>query len=602
MAALDPVAFLRATSPFDALPENAFETAAKALEIAFFPKGSLVLKRGGEPGHHLYVIRKGAVRLERDGQTLQLLEEGEIFGFTSLITGRATLDVLVEEDLLAYRLPREVFQALLAHAPFAGHFATGLGERLRNSLERGQAAPFQANLSVLVGSLVRRAPVRVSASATVGDAARAMREHDVSSALVDTEPPGIVTDSDFRSRVLAAGLGPETPVTRIYTSPLRTVPEATPIYEAWQTVLGGGIHHLPVTRDGEIVGVLTSTDLLKQTATGPVAVLKRVEGLGDRESLPGYASKVAEMASALLAGGLECIVIAGFVARLNDTLLVRILRWAEADLGPPPVPYAWIVFGSEGRKEQTLLTDQDNALVYGEDTPEAREYFAKLAEKTIADLVAAGFPRCPGGYMATTWRGPLDEWVERFRDWVDKPTPKALLGASIFFDFRRVHGTLSLDRLEEVVQRARKARVFLSAMAKAALDYQPPTGLLLRLRGESSRVDLKANAISPIVFLARCYGLEVGARTCNTLERLQATVDAGLLGQDEYATLSEAYRFLLRVRLREQLRMLSEGKPATNVIALSDISSIERSRLRDTFRAIEVWQGRGAYHYRTDYF
>jgi len=602
MAALDPVAFLRATSPFDTLSEAAFETAAASLEIAFFPKGSVILKRGGEPSRHLYVIRKGAVRLERDGQTLQLLEEGEIFGFTSLITGKATLDVFVEEDLLAYRLPREVFQALQAYATFAGHFATGLGERLKNSLERGQVVPFQANLSVPVGSLVHRAPVRVAASATVGEAARVMREGDVSSALVDTDPPGIVTDSDFRCRVLAAGLGPNTPVTQVYTAPLRAVPEATPIYEAWQTVLDGGIHHLPVTRGGEIVGVLTSTDLLKQTATGPVAVLKRVERLGDRESLPGYAAKVAEMASALLGGGLECMVISGFVARLNDTLLVRILRWAEAELGPPPVPYAWIVFGSEGRKEQTLLTDQDNALVYGEETPGARDYFAKLAEKAVGDLVAAGFPRCPGGYMATRWHGPLDEWVERFRGWIDKPTPKALLEASIFFDFRRVHGTLPLDRLEEVVQRSSKARVFLSAMAKAALNYKPPTGLVLRLRGESSGVDLKANAISPIVFLARCYGLEVGARTCNTLERLQATVDAGLLGQDEYATLAEAYRFLLRVRLREQLRMLSEGKPATNVIALSDVSSIERSRLKDTFRAIEVWQDRAAYHYRTDYF
>jgi CBS domain-containing protein len=602
MAALDPVAFLRATPPFDALSEGAFETAAKALEIAFFPKGSVILKRGGEPSRHLYVIRKGAVRLERDGQTLQLLEEGEIFGFTSLITGKATLDVSVEEDLLAYRLPREVFQALLAHAPFAGHFATGLGERLKNSLERSQAAPFQANLSVPVGSLIHRSLVRVAASATVGEAARVMREQGVSSALVDTDPPGIVTDSDFRCRVLAAGLGPGTPVTQVYTAPLRAVPETMPIYEAWQTVLEGGIHHLPVTRGGEIVGVLTSNDLLKQTATGPVSVLKRVERLADRDSLPGYAAQVAEMTSALLAGGLECIVIAGFVARLNDTLLARILHWAESDLGPPPVPYAWIVFGSEGRMEQTLLTDQDNAIVYGEDAPEAREYFAKLAEKAIADLVAAGFPRCTGGYMATGWQGPLDEWLERFQGWVDNPTPKALLEASIFFDFRRVHGALALDRLEEVMQRCRKERVFLSAMAKAALNYKPPTGLLLRLRGESSRVDLKANAISPIVFLARCYGLEVGARTRNTLERLQATVDEGLLGPDEYATLSEAYRFLLRVRLREQLRMLSGGNPANNVIALSDLSSIERSRLKDTFRAIEVWQERAAYHYRTDYF
>src|SRR5512146_1635300 len=143
MASLDPIAFVRGTPPFDALPAVAFEDAARALEIVFQPAGTRLLSQGGKPSEHLYLIRKGAVRLERDGQTLQVLEEGEIFGFTSLISGKASLDVIVEEDLLAYRIPRREFQALLAHAPFAGHFASGLAERLRVSLERSQVASFQ---------------------------------------------------------------------------------------------------------------------------------------------------------------------------------------------------------------------------------------------------------------------------------------------------------------------------------------------------------------------------------------------------------------------------------------------------------------------------
>jgi CBS domain-containing protein len=602
VASLDPIGFVRMTPPFDSLPPSEFDAAAKALEIVFFPAGTRLLTRGGKPSEHLYLIRKGAVRLERDSQTLQVLEEGEIFGFTSLISGKASLDVSVEEDLLAYRLPRPQFEALLAHAPFAGHFASGLAERLRNSLERSQVVSFQPDLAVPVSALLRGPAIRVSREATVGEAARIMADESISSVLVDSDPPGIVTDRDFRRRVLAAGKGPQTPVLEVASSPLKTVVAECPVYEAWRILLDAGVHHLPVTRNGAIVGVLSATDLLKTTAAGPLAVMRRVERLGDRSALPGYATKVAEMASVLFNGGLEPTVIGGFVARLNDTLIGRILRWAEADLGPPPTPYAWVVFGSEGRMEQMVLTDQDNALVYGEDSEAARSYFAALAEKAIEDLQSAGFPRCPGGYMATRWRGSLEDWEGRFRRWLDGPTPQALLEASIFFDFRRVHGHLDLEPLRAVVSRARGARTFLSAMAKSALTFRVPSGLGLRLRSESSRFDMKLKGISPIVFLARVYGLEAGARTSNTLDRLGAAVEAGLIARDTRETLSETYRFLLRIRLRAQLQMISEGKPPSNALSLSDLSSMERSRLRDAFRAIEVWHERAGYHYRTDLF
>jgi CBS domain-containing protein len=602
MVSLDPIGFVRETPPFDSLPPAAFEEAAKAVEIVFFPAGTRLLSRGGAPAEHLYVIRKGAVRLERDAQTLQVLEEGEIFGFTSLISGKATLDVQVDEDLLAYRLPKTQFAALLAHASFAGHFASGLAERLRNSLERSQVVSFQPDLAVPVASLVRGPPIRVAAGATVGEAARLMADHSISSVLVDSAPPGILTDRDFRRRVLAAGKGPETPVLEVASSPLKSVVAECPVYEAWRILIEAGVHHLPITRNGEIVGVLSATDLLKTTAAGPLAVMKRVERLGDRSALPGYATKVAEMGSVLFNGGLEPTVIGGFVARLNDTLVTRILRWAEAELGPPPTPYAWLVFGSEGRMEQMVLTDQDNALVFEEDSPEARVYFAAFAERVIADLQAAGFPRCPGGYMATQWQGPLGEWEGRFARWLDQPTPQALLEASIFFDFRSVYGHLDVSRLRAVVARASGARTFLSAMAKSALTFPVPSGIGLRLRSESSKFDVKLKGISPLVFLARVYGLESAARTSNTLDRLRAAVEAGLIAQDTCDTLSEAYRFLLRIRLREQLSTISLGKTPSNMLSLSDLSSIERSRLRDTFRAIEVWHGRAAYHFRTDLF
>jgi CBS domain-containing protein len=595
---VDPVAFLRATPPFDALPEPLVADAAAHLERCAFPAGTWLARAGGEPLHHLFLIRHGSVRLERHGQTVQVLEDGETFGFTSLITGAASLDVVVEEDLEAWRLPGEVFQRLLAHPAFAGHFAAGLGQRLRSSLDQSPVAAFQPDLSVAVGDLLRGAAAWVEPDATVVEAARLMRDRSISSVLVRSEPPAILTDRDLRNRVVAEALGRDARVATVASGPLRMVPAETPVYEAWVTLLDAGLHHLPVTRGGEIAGVVTSTDLMRFSSHGPMALLRRVERLASRESLPGYATQVAEMTAALLSARLDPLVIAQLVARLNDALVRTLLRWAEAEAGPAPAPFAWMALGSEGRMEQTLITDQDNALVYGDEGEGRREWFQALAERVDGDLELAGFPRCPGGYMARRWNGPLREWRERFRGWLADPRPQALLETAIFFDHRRVAGALDLAPLQEIVAEAADQPLFLRAMAEQALRFEPPPMLLLRMRGESSTVDLKKHGLSPVVFLARCYALEAGAPERNTLERLEAAERAGRMDPELREAVAEAYRFLVGLRLRLQLRRLAEGRPPADEVALSELSPVERSRLKESFRAIRGWQEMAASRWR----
>jgi CBS domain-containing protein len=595
VAGIDPATYLRATPPFGLLPAELFGEVARAVEVVFHPAGNHLVRAGGAPLQHLYVIRKGAVRLERDGQTVQLVEEGETFGYTSLLTGQATLDVLVEADLVAYRLPARAFRALLSDGRFASHFAAGMGERLRASLEHAPVAAFRADVAGAVETLLRREPVWFEEAATVGEAARMMRHEGVSSVLVRGSPPGIVTDRDFRNRVLAEDLGPETPLAPLVSRPLRTVPAGTPIYAAWRILLDTGGHHLPVERGGEIVGVLTSGDLLRHSAQGPVAVLRAVERLPDRSSLPGYGRRVAEMVSMLLAGGLDATVIAAFVARLNDALLQRLLRWAEEDLGPAPAPYAWIALGSEGRMEQTLLTDQDNALVYADEGGAAREWYAALACRVNEDLVAAGFPECPGGHMARNHHGTLAEWRRRVAACLERPDPH---DAEILLDHRPAAGRLDVSVLAEDLARAGPSSLLLRLLVREALEFSPPSALVLRLRGDASVVDLKAHGIQPIVFLARCYGLEAGGTRRSTLERLEAAVQAGIMDGGLHATVVEAYRFLIGLRLRLQLRDLAEGTPPRNRIPLVALTPVERSRLRDAFRAVKSWQEKAAYHYQ----
>lgn len=598
MPSIDPAAYLRSVAPFDALPPALFGEAALALEVVFHPAGTRLVQAGGERLRHLYVIRKGSVRLEREGTILQVLEEGEIFGYVSLLKREATLDVIVEEELVAYRLPERAFERLLEDARFAAHFALRVTERLRATIGRAEIARSGPDLALSVDRLAARAPVWVDRDVSVGDAARRMRGERISSVLVRGDPPALLTDRDLRGRVLAEGLGPETRVGDVAASPLRTVPSTTPVHVAWSSLLDAGVHHLALTRDGAIVGMVTAGDLLRHTVPGPIALLRRVERLASRGRLPGYARRVADMSAALVASGLDALVVAGFVARLNDALLRRILEWAEAELGPPPAPWAWIVFGSEGRMEQTLLTDQDNALVYADAGAASRPWFQSLADRVNLDLLAAGFPACPGGYMARSWNGPLTEWAERFRGWTEVPNPGALLVASIFFDFRRVGGTLDLASLEAIVAGAGRKTSFLRLFASAAMEYHPPPIFLLRLRGESAVVDLKAHGISPIVFLARPFALEAGSTARSTIERLDAAARAGLLEEDERARVVEALRFLLGLRLRVQLDALSRGATPTAKVPLSDLTAIERTRVKEAFRAIDRFQEHAKHHYQ----
>jgi CBS domain-containing protein len=600
MASVDPIAWLRATPPFRGLPAHLFARAAEAVDVAYHPAGTWLVRTAGRPLEHLFVIRKGVVRLERDGQQLQILEEGETFGYTSLISRQANLDVQVEEDLVAYRLPAAEFRILLDDPQFASHFAAGLADRLRSALAQPAVASFRTDLSLEVQQVAREPAVWVDADATVGDAARRMREERASCVLVRGDPPGIVTDRDFRNRVLAEGLGPGARVADVATASPRTVRAGTRVYEAWAALLDAGVHHLPVVRGDDVIGVLTSTDLLRCSAQGPMAVLRRVERLHARSSLPGYATTVTEMASALVAGGLDATVIAGFVARLNDALLERIVRMAEADLGEPPCRWAWLALGSEGRMEQTLLTDQDNALVWDADGEEARGWFAAFAERVNADLEAAGFPRCPGGYMARGWNGSLDEWTARFEEWADAPSPEAVLHGAIFFDFRRVAGTLELAPLERILADAVKKPVFVRFLARAALEFKPPPLLLITLRGQAT-VDLKLHGIAPVVLLARCYGLEQGGAERNTLARLEAAARAGTLPEDVFAAVADAYRFLLGLRLRLQLDRLAEGKAPSGAARLSELDAVERGHVKEALRTVKSFQEAGALHFKTSF-
>lgn len=595
---MDPGEFLRHHPPFDGLSEAAFAVAERALEVAFVPRGDRILRRADPGNDMLFVVRKGSVRLERDGHLIDILEEGDPFGYPSLLSGGAPfVDVVAEEDSLVLQLPRPAFQRLMNEPAFAEFFVVGLAGRLQRA-GRVRTAPLAGDLTAPAGDLVARPPLEVTPDTTVRQAALLMRAEHVSSVLVSGSPRGIVTDRDLRGRVVAEGKPAETPVASVMSQPLRVLPAEAPLFEALLVMLNQRLHHLPVERDGQLVGVVTDTDLLRYQLKSPVYLLKRIDRLVLHKERCDYAGEVAGMVDASYVGGLAAEQIARLVSTLNDALVARLLRLAEQSLGPPPCAYAWIVFGSEGRKEQTLLTDQDNALVYA--AAESADYFEALAQRVVGDLLEVGIPACSGGFMATHWCRPLGEWQRLFRSWLEAPEPEALLQAANFLDYRVVHGDLSLSSLETIVAGAPRQAAFLAHMARNAVGFRPPLGAFRRVRSEAGGVDLKKGGLMPIVSLARVLALEAGTSARATLSRLSLAADGGDVSRAGAETLAEAFRFFFRLRLAAQLRAARAGEPLDNRVRLEVLTPLERRHLKDSFQAVREMQSALAQRFGTD--
>jgi CBS domain-containing protein len=447
------------------------------------------------------------------------------------------------------------------------------------------------NLGLPVKYLVKRPPVFIEPGATVTQAARAMREALIGSVLVADDPPGIITDRDLRGRVLAAGLGPETPVRQVMTRPLKTLDSDAPVFMALQLMLEEHIHHLALVEEGKIIGVISSTDLLRHEATGAFYLRRTLDSVENPAALAHYSREVAGTVQTLFRGGLGAVQIGQIVSSLNDALVKRLVGMAERELGPAPTDFAWVVFGSEGRLEQTLLTDQDNALVYEDASSEAHTYFKALAKQVVDGLIQVGFPTCPGGYMATNWCKPRNEWQSLFASWVRTPKPRALLEAAIFFDFRSVAGSLSLAPLEDILAAAETEKLFIAHAAQEALRWGPPLGFFNRIRSDHGMVDLKKGGIGPIVNLARVGALAAGSRERSTLERLVTAGNSGLLfKREDAALLAETFEFLLHVRLRQQLAALQTNQPIDHKVRLDALSALERRHLKEAFVTIRQVQ------------
>lgn len=597
--------FLAQHAPFDALPEEVLARLPRKLTLRYFRRGSRILK-AGERNEQLFVVRSGAVELREAGGALWgRLEPGEVFGFSPLLTGEGVLhEVTALEDSLLLLMPREVFDDLRGRDEGFGQFFSQAHEaRLRSAVARLQAPEGGVSfLTTQLGELIQRPPVAVQPECSIREAAQLMEREHISSLLVmeGERLTGIMTDRDLRSRALAAGLAASEPVSRIMTPDPATAQVDAYAFELLLEMARRNVHHMPVVRDGRVLGLLTMTDLMRLQTANPVYLTGDIGKQTTVEGLVTASRRLPAVLQQLIEAGASADDIGRVATAIGDALERRLLELAEAELGPPPLPYCWLVLGSQARLEQSLHSDQDNALLLEDEPTEAQEtYFSELARFVSDGLNACGYPYCPGEVMATNpqWRLSLHAWQARFDDWVLRPEPEALLYSSIFFDLRGLRGELTLcERLQEhLLARAQDNETFLAYLAKNALEHQPPLGFfrgfVLEKEGEhADTFDLKHRGVVPIVDLARVYGLAAGTPEVNTRARLQAAARAGQLSAEGASNLRDALEFIEHVRLRHQGRQVRAGEQPDNFVPPRELSSFEKRHLKDAFRIVASMQ------------
>ena len=611
----DVVAFLGKVPPFKSLDQTELQAIAGNLTVEFYPKGAVILKQGNKPSHAIRIIKKGGVEVsmasqqESDGIVIDYRTEGDSFGFLSLVSGeniRANFTAI--DDTICYLLGKDMFLSLLeSHRAFTEYFVKShivkyidrtSGELIDRNMFRGGSD--RLLFTTRVEDIAVKGVVATSEETPIRTAAHIMSEKRISSILVTDSrnlPLGIVTDRDLRKKVVAAGRDVMEPVKNIMSTALITVDARDYCFEIVLRMIKHNIHHVIVISEGCLAGVVTNHDLMMLQGNSPLSLTKDIESQLTIAGLIPASKKINSIVGLMLKEGARASNITMVITEINDRLVRKVLELAEQRFGKPPTPYCWIVFGSEGRREQTFKTDQDNALIYADPSDEEQaeaqlKYFSEFTAYVRDGLMLCGFPICPANNMASNpkWCQPLRNWKRYFTSWIDNPTPEALMNSVTFFDFRPLYGDYSLaeslrDHLGMILK---DQQVFLGYLANMAIHNAPPIGFLRSFVVEKSgehkdQLNLKVKGLAPFVDVMRLFALEKCIRQTPTLSRIETLKGMHTIVAEFADDLEHAFELIMLLRIHHQYEQISTGRAPDNFIDPRLLGSMEKKSIREAF-------------------
>lgn len=459
-------------------------------------------------------------------------------------------------------------------------------------------------LFLTVGDYCRREVITCAPSDRLTAAAAIMQRRNISSLVVceSGNPVGILTDRDLRNKVVAQGLdpGPLT-VAEIMNSPVLTISEDDYLFEALHRISRHRIHRLVVTgANGELAGIITDSDILRVQTRSPQQLVREIEEAPTLDELKGLHQRVQGLVEHLIGSGVHIRDLVRLIAHLNDRIVVRLIdllrteRWAGLT-----EQFAFVVLGSEGRSEQTLTTDQDNALVYADDLGAADvQQLEEFSTLLIDSLIAIGVPSCPGGIMAKNdpWRRSLGQWRTVLDQWFSTPTPENILNVSMFSDLRMLRGDSALEQAlkEYVAGRLQGNEFYLGHMTANLLRFVVPLGWFGRIKSEkgayAGQVDLKKAGIFAITEGVKILALGNEVPETGTVQRIERLTERGVFNQQEANDLIASFYALVHFRLRTQVEAIRAGREPDNRIALAGLNRMEQERLKAALEGARSFQ------------
>lgn len=626
--------FLKQYPPFSYLNPSELKPIATSVHVQYYGKGKFLFQENDLPHSFIFVLQKGRIEIaKRIGDSTQLIDicdEGDVFGIRAALNNLPYIgSAIASEDSLVYAIPNATFLQLLeANASVALFFASGLAagmpvvrEGTTNQENRAsdlqifgqeQVPKFMTQEDILIVKPTEEV-ITCDQSASIASAAQLMKTHRIGSVIIvdaNRHPIGIVTDTDFTRKVVAKHIDSTLPISSIMSSPVFTIEPNASISQYILRMMKYKVKHLVVTEDGShqsaLLGIASEHDVLLMHGNDPAILVKRMLKAKTIDALAKIRDRGEHLIVTYLKQEVSIEFITDIMTEINDALIHRAIEFALERLekegwGKAPLPFCWLSLGSEGRGEQLLRTDQDNAIVYEDPSEEHRvqvaAYFLKLGEYVVEILLRCGFSLCKGEIMASNpkWTQSLSTWKSYFRKWIDVPEPMALMNGAIFFDLRATYGAANLaEELDQfILSHIQETRnLFLYQLAKNSLNNPPPLSFfknfVVEKSGENKDLfDIKKRSMMPLADAARLLTLAEGiAGTKNTFKRFEYLSRTIPERAELFKEAAMAYELFISTRASNGFKNGDSGR----YIQPNDLNRIKRQTLRYAFKTIEQVQ------------
>lgn len=609
--------FLKDFPPFVFLDKNDLFTISANVKVIYLENNSFIFNQNDKVHDSFYIVKDGAIGVFRDGNILvDECDEGDIFGLRAIIAkDDYLLSARAIEESIVYSISSDILESIIEKNDDANKFLlASFATNTRNPYSDDDKGVLFANIETIQknessftevqSADYSKNPITCKPNTSIKVAAKIMTEKRVGSIVIaeNKNPLGIITDKDLRTKIATGLFSIDDSVDRIMSSPVITYPEYITVAEAQIAMLQNKITHLCITKDGtpnsELCGILSEHDIIVIHGNNPSVLIKEVKRAKSAENLKDIRSKAQDLLEGYLEQNIPIFFVSKIISAINDAITKKAVELSLLEMETePPTTFSWLALGSQGRNEQLLLTDQDNALVF-ENVPKenhkrTKDYFLNLANKVTHKLNTIGFEFCPADMMASNknWCLSLTEWKQQFDNWITHPDEDKIMLCTIFFDYDLIFGNKNMveEMSDSIFESIDKYEIFLNFLGLNALKNPPPLSFFRQFLVEDSgehkdQFDIKARAMMPLVDCSRLLILSKNIKGHNnTILRLEKLAELEPQNKELYYSCVNAFKILLRFRTNQGIKNNDSGR----FIDLKSLSKADRLKLKSCFKPIK---------------